>query len=130
MGGFGGRLMSALLKFDHLLAEGKSLSAIHDEQLHPEDFRVKVNGDVDVSDSEDEVVERIHGYGHINRMILAPGRPGKSKRQRVGAGAYRRLSLGRALSSLFLPRSIHGRLAPNVFFPDEKSFFLGFVGFL
>ena len=73
MGGFGVHLMSALLKFDHLLAEGKSLSAIYDEQLHAEDFRVKVNADVDVGDGEDEVVERIHGYGHIRRMILAPG---------------------------------------------------------
>src|ERR1017187_7400366 len=75
MGGFGVHLMSALLKFDHLLAEGKSLSAIYGEQLHAEDFRVKVNGDVDVGDGEDEVVERIHGYGHIRRMILAPGQP-------------------------------------------------------
>jgi hypothetical protein len=70
MGSCGLHLMSALLKFDHLLAEGKSLSATHEEQLHAEDFRVKVSGDVDVGYGKDEVVERIHGDGHIRRMIL------------------------------------------------------------
>ena len=73
MGGLGVHLMSALLKFDHLLAEGKCRSAIYDGQLHAEDLRVKVNGDVDVGDSEDEVVERVHCDGHIKRMILATG---------------------------------------------------------
>ena len=75
MSRFGVHLMSALLKFDHLLAEGKSLSSIHGEQFHAEDLRVKVNGVVDVGDGEDEVVERIHGYGHIRWIILAPGQP-------------------------------------------------------
>jgi hypothetical protein len=38
--------VSALLKLDHLFAEGKSLSAIHGGQLHAEDFGIKVNRDV------------------------------------------------------------------------------------
>src|SRR6266496_5666826 len=71
MGGLGVHLMSALLKFDHLLAEGKSLSAVHDGDLHAEDLRIKVNGDVDAGDREDDVVERIYGYGHIRGIILA-----------------------------------------------------------
>jgi hypothetical protein len=68
----GVHLMSALLQLDHLFAEGKSLAAVNGGQLHPEDFRVKINRAVDVADREHEVVERIHGYGHIRGIILDP----------------------------------------------------------
>jgi hypothetical protein len=49
--------MAALLKFDHLLAKGKSFAAIDVEQLHAENLSVKINGEVDAGDGEDEVVE-------------------------------------------------------------------------
>jgi hypothetical protein len=92
VGSFGVDLVAALLEFDHLLPEGERLAAIEGDQLHAENFGIKINRGVETGDGEDEVVERIHGDSHIRGMILDPGqRPARF----CGAGGFGvRLSLG------------------------------------
>ena len=55
--GLGRKLVPALVQFDHLLAKRQRLAPALDDQLQAQDLGVKVHGDVNIGNGQNQVVE-------------------------------------------------------------------------
>src|SRR5215469_189413 len=66
MGSVGLDLVTALVKLDRLRAEGQCFTPVQSDRVHAQNFRVEVDGGVNIGYGEYQVVKLIEGKGHVS----------------------------------------------------------------
>lgn len=66
---FGFELMSALVQVQSLDAEGERFAAVHLDEIHSQDFRVEIDGGINVGHSENEVIQMLQDKCHMRTML-------------------------------------------------------------
>ncbi len=70
MGSLGVELVAALVQVDLLNAKGHGLAAFVGDDIHAQDFRIEVDGCVQVRHSQNEVVKMLQYKGHMRTMLV------------------------------------------------------------